>query len=244
MSEIKKPFDIPAHWQWSTFEDIGSWMGGGTPSKRNSSYWEGSIPWVSPKDMKRAEIRDTQDHVTEEAIGASATKMASKDSILFVTRSGILEHSLPTARALADVTINQDLKALTLGDEVDPAFAFYYTRSVEHDILRSCSKDGTTVASLESSRLYKYPIPLPPLHEQRDIVAKIEELFSNLDAGVDGLQTAQKQLERYRLSVLQAAVEGRLTAGWRRENPDVEPADKLLERILEERRDYWEKTYR
>ena len=86
-------------------------------------------------------------------------------------------------------------------------------------------------------------IPLPPLPEQRRIVAKIEELFSNLDAGMDDLQTAQRQLERYRLSVLQAAVEGRLTTAWRRTHAP-EPADALLERILEERRKQWENDYR
>jgi type I restriction enzyme S subunit len=80
----------------------------------------------------------------------------------------------------------------------------------------------------------EYPIGLPPLSEQRRIVTKIEELFSNLDAGMDDLQAAGQQLERYRLSVLQAAVEGRLTADWRRTH-DPEPADRLLERILEER---------
>jgi type I restriction enzyme S subunit len=89
----------------------------------------------------------------------------------------------------------------------------------------------------------EYPIGLPPLSEQRRIVAKIEELFSNLDAGMDDLQAAGQQLERYRLSVLQAAVEGRLTADWRRTH-DPEPADQLLERILEEHRKQWEVEYR
>jgi len=82
MSEINKPFDIPSHWEWSTFADVGSWVGGGTPSKRNSSYWQGTIPWVSPKDMKQAEIRDTQDHVTKDAINASATKMVDRKSVV------------------------------------------------------------------------------------------------------------------------------------------------------------------
>lgn len=243
MTEIEKPFGVPDRWTWSTFEEIGEWNGGGTPSKRKTSYWEGDIPWVSPKDMKRLQISDTQDHVTEKAISESATKMIPKDSILFVTRSGILEHSLPTARARVDVTINQDLKALSLDEHLDPQFVLYYTCAVESQILRACSKDGTTVASLQSSKLYNYPIPVPPLSEQRRIVEKIEELFSNLDTGVANLETAQTQMERYRLSVLQSAVEGRLTADWRRTR-DPEPADQLLERILEERREYWEKTYR
>ena len=89
----------------------------------------------------------------------------------------------------------------------------------------------------------KVEVPLPTLSEQRRIVAKIEELFSDLDAGVADLKRAKKQLQRYRQSVLQAAVEGRLTKAWREER-DAEPADKLLERILEERRAQWEKDYR
>jgi type I restriction enzyme S subunit len=243
MSEIEQPFEIPSHWTWSTFEEIGTWTGGGTPSKRKTSYWEGDIPWVSPKDMKRLEIDDTEDHVTEAAIVDSATKLVPANSLLFVTRSGILERTLPTARASVPVTINQDLKALTLAEGVDPQFLLYYTRGVEHSILRQCSKHGTTVASLESGRLYRYPVPVPSPSEQRRIVAKIEELFSNLDAGMADLQTARQQLERYRLSVLQAAVEGRLTADWRRTH-DPKPAGQLLERILQERREQWEERYR
>lgn len=243
MSDLEKPFEIPEHWHWSTFDEIGEWTGGGTPSKQKTSYWEGDIPWVSPKDMKRLEIDDTQDHVTETALEDSATNRVPADSLLVVTRSGILERTLPTARATVPVTINQDLKALTLSEEINPKFLLHYTRAAERSILRQCSKHGTTVASLESGRLYRFPVPLPPLPEQRRIVAKIEELFTNLDAGRSNLATAEQQLERYRLSVLQAAVEGRLTADWRRTH-DPEPADQLLERILEERRAQWEEDYR
>lgn len=243
MSELEKPFDIPEHWDWSTFDEIGEWTGGGTPSKQKTSYWKGDIPWVSPKDMKRLVIDGTQDHVTETALEDSATNRVPADSLLFVTRSGILERKLPTARAAVSVTINQDLKALDLAEGVDSRFLLYYTRAAERSILRQCSKHGTTVASLESGRLYRFPVPLPPLPEQRRIVAKIEELFSNLDAGMADLQTAGQQLERYRLSVLQAAVEGRLTADWRRTH-DPEPADQLLKRILEKRRKKWEERYK
>jgi type I restriction enzyme S subunit len=240
MSELEKPFEIPEHWDWSTFDEIGEWTGGGTPSKRKTSYWEGDIPWVSPKDMKRLEIDDTQDHVTETALEDSATNRVPEDSLLFVTRSGILERTLPTARATVAVTINQDLKAFTLSEGVDPQFLLYYTRAAERSILRQCSKHGTTVASLESGRLYRFPVPLPAPSEQRRIVAKIEELFSNLDAGMDDLQTAEQQLERYRLSVLQAAVEGRLTADWR-ETHDPEPAEQLHNRIRTEKQRLYDK---
>lgn len=87
-------------------------------------------------------------------------------------------------------------------------------------------------------------IPLPALDIQEQVLAKIEELFSDLDAGVAALERARARLKRYRASVLKAAVEGRLTEKWRAEQKAkgivVEPAAKLLERILAERRKKWE----
>ena len=83
-------------------------------------------------------------------------------------------------------------------------------------------------------------MPVPPINEQHRIVAKIEELFSDLDAGVAALERAKANLKRYRAAVLKSAVEGKLTAAWRAEHPAAEPASALLERILEERRARWE----
>jgi len=88
-------------------------------------------------------------------------------------------------------------------------------------------------------------IPIPPLPEQHRIVAKIEELFSKLDAGVKALEEAKAQLKRYRQSVLKFAVEGRLTAEWREQHKDeLEPAEKLLERIQAERKAKLGKKYK
>ena len=84
------------------------------------------------------------------------------------------------------------------------------------------------------------PLPLPNSSEQRRIVAKLDELFSELDAGVAALERAQAKLKRYRASVLKAAVEGRLTEEWRRKNPPDETGAELLQRILVERRQLWE----
>jgi len=84
------------------------------------------------------------------------------------------------------------------------------------------------------------PIPLAPLPEQRRIVAKIEELFSDLDAGVAALQRAKAKLKRYRAAVLKAAVEGRLTEPWRKKHRPKETGQQLLERILRQRRLKWE----
>lgn len=94
------------------------------------------------------------------------------------------------------------------------------------------------------SQLKGFSFPLPPLPEQQRIVAAIEQQFSRLDAGVAALRRAQAKLKRYRAAVLKAAVEGKLTEVWRAEHPATEPATRLLERILAERRARWEADLR
>jgi type I restriction enzyme, S subunit len=95
---------------------------------------------------------------------------------------------------------------------------------------------GTTRLKLNQSALKEIPLPLPPLAEQRRIVAKIEELFTELDAGIASLRAAQAQLKTYRQALLKHAFEGKLTAAWRAENAEkLEPAAVLLRRIADER---------
>ncbi|SFD43822.1 type I restriction enzyme, S subunit [Thiohalospira halophila DSM 15071] len=95
---------------------------------------------------------------------------------------------------------------------------------------------SVTVKHLSSRTVENIPLPLPPLGEQKRIVAKIEELFSELDDSVANLETARARLQTYRQSLLKNAFEGRLTEQWRRDHADeLESADQLLERIREER---------
>ena len=95
---------------------------------------------------------------------------------------------------------------------------------------------GVNLPRVSVARLAECRFALPPLPEQHRIVAKIESLFAKLDTGVAALKRAEANLKRYRASVLKAAVEGRLTEQWRRENPPEETGEQLLERILVERR--------
>jgi type I restriction enzyme S subunit len=121
-------------------------------------------------------------------------------------------------------------------------YFLYYLRSIEHDWERKST--GTTFSAITGSVLRNQEVPLAPLPEQRRIVDAIETQFTRLDAAVTALERAQANLARYRASVLQAAVEGRLVpteaALARREGRDYEPADVLLDRILEARRAKWE----
>ena len=94
--------------------------------------------------------------------------------------------------------------------------------------------------NLTQGRFLRLPFLLAPSPEQHRIVAKIESLFAKLDEGVAALKRAEANLERYRASVLKAAVEGRLTEEWRKANPPEETGEELLRRILAERRERWE----
>ena len=100
-------------------------------------------------------------------------------------------------------------------------------------------QSGSTRKRISRGNLAKISLPIPPESQQIRIVAEIEKQFSRLDEAVAGLKRAKANLKRYKAAVLKAAVEGKLTEQWRKAHPDVEPASKLLERILGERREKW-----
>lgn len=210
---------LPVGWAETTFADLGRWCGGGTPSKSKAEYWtNGTIPWVSPKDMKTLCIANAEDEITEKALAASATNLIPADSVLMVTRSGILARTLPVAKNVVPVAINQDLKALTPWKGVNPDFVLAMLRWLESPILHRCAKSGTTVSNINFPEFLKYSVPLPPLNEQRRIVAKIEALMTRSARAKEALDAIPALLDRYRQSVLAAAFRGDLTADWRAHN--------------------------
>ncbi len=121
---------------------------------------------------------------------------------------------------------------------IDRRFHYHLLRNSLDDLRRQTH--GSGIVHIVRAKFDETPVVVPPLAEQRRIVAKIEELFSDLDAGVAALERVKANQKRYRAAVLKAAVEGRLTEAWRKRNPAVEPASTLLERILVERRAKWE----
>ena len=117
-------------------------------------------------------------------------------------------------------------------------YAYYFLLSKYQEINTRAKGSGTP--HIDPDLLWNYDFPIPPLNEQKRIVAKIEELFSELDNGITALKTAREQLKVYRQAVLKHAFEGKLTAKWREENADkLESPEQLLARIQEERKDIY-----
>jgi type I restriction enzyme S subunit len=133
--------------------------------------------------------------------------------------------------------VGSTLARLT-SDLVDPSYLYYFVHS-NYGYLNTHTK-GVGIPHIDPVVLANISFLLPPLFEQVRIVTKLEELLSDLDAGVVELKAAQKKLAQYRQSLLKAAVEGVLTAQWRANNKPTETGAQLLERILQERRTRWE----
>jgi type I restriction enzyme S subunit len=129
----------------------------------------------------------------------------------------------------------------TVKDVLCPQYLHYYLnyyRMAGHFI--AVAQHAVNQSSLNQKKINAIKIPLAPLEQQKRIVAEIEKQFSRLDEAVANLKRVKANLKRYKAAVLKSAVEGKLTEEWRNQHPDVEPAEKLLERILAERRKKWQ----
>ena len=235
--DLNQHDEIPPKWvSVKLGEILVDIIGGGTPSRNNPDYWEGDIPWFTVKDMRTRRPPDSIDHISEAAVRESATNIIPADTVIIATRIGLGK----VIRAPFKAAINQDLKALILPEDVSKGYVEYWILSISN-YLESIGS-GTTVKGIRLEQVRSLPFPLAPINEQKRIVAEIEKQFSRLDEAVENLQRVKANLKRYKASVLKAAVEGKLTEQWRVEHPDVEPANKLLERILTERRKKWEEA--
>ena len=178
---------------------IGDWYGGGTPSKDHPEYWaDGTIPWISPKDMGRRIVDSTEDYITEAAVKGSSTKLVPPVSVAMVVRSSILDRILPSALVPVPVALNQDMKAVVPRDGVLPGYIAHILGSNGQAILRAARRTGGSVASIETGRLFGFRIPVPPREVQQEIVRLLDE-FTELEAALEAeLEARRQQYEYYR----------------------------------------------
>ena len=172
------PFEIPENWSWCRLSSFGIFSSGKTPSMQNPDYWNGTVPWVSSKDMKKPVINDSEMHITE--LAAETMQLYPAGTLLLVARSGILRRLLPLCILGVDSTINQDIKAFTLYDTKTSPWIYYAIKAFEPYILKELVKSVTTVESLKFDEFISMLIPIPPEKEQIRIIDALKDALSLL----------------------------------------------------------------
>ena len=190
------PVNNVSKWEKKTIESVcNDIYGGGTPSKSHQEYYKGTIPWVTPKDMKTIMISNSQDHITDEAIAQSTTKVIPKNSVLMVIRSGILKHSLPVAINTVDVAINQDMKAFVTSERIMPEYLLYTFKQLEQSVLSRVR--AVTADNIEFSELKYREIPIPPVELQNRFAVFTKQVNKSklaIQKSLDKLEILQKSL--------------------------------------------------
>jgi len=203
--------EIPQHWTTIRLKYAFRFISGGTPPTGDLRYWNGDLPWVSPKDMKTLYLTDTQDHITEGAVRESATDIVPEGAVLLVMRSGILRHSIPVGVARKRMAINQDLKGLIpRTGELLPEYFARFVEGYQAQLLTEWRKEGATVESLEYGLVANFEMLVPPCNEQRAIAAFLDRETARIDALIGKLRTSIDRLREYRTALISAAVTGKI----------------------------------
>ncbi len=202
--------DIPDHWGLKKLKYEMAFAGGGTPSKSNESYWNGSIPWVSPKDMKTDIVSDAYDHITEQAVSESSTRLVKAGSILMVVRSGILQRTIPIALCDSEVALNQDMKALTPKGSISANYFIQFVKGCENLLLTEWTKKGATVESIEHQFLANSIVPIPPPTVQEEIVDYVRNATAGLDRTIGVARGEISLLLELRTRLISDVVTGKL----------------------------------
>ena len=201
---------VPEHWEVRRLKYAVSFSGGGTPSKTNASFWKGQIPWVSPKDMARNRISDTADHITEDAVAASAAKIVVAGAVLVVVRSGILRRTIPVAINTVPMALNQDMKAMRPRKGIRSEYLRGLIQGNQSFWLREWTKQGATVESIEHRLLANSRIPIPPLSEQRAIARFLDDADRRIRRYIRAKKRLVELLEEERQATIHEAVMGRI----------------------------------
>jgi type I restriction enzyme S subunit len=204
--------DVPAGWKVKKLKFLVRSTGGMTPSKADDAFWRGEIPWVSPKDMKRATIVDTIDHISEDAVVATGIRVVQPPSVLIVVRGMILARAFPVAISAAPLTMNQDMKALTAdARKLDPWFLRYLLIGIEKHVLTSLVEEaGHGTRCLRTDEWENLRVPLPPFDEQQDIKRHLDLALADTDASIDAARRQIDLLREYRTRLIADVVTGKL----------------------------------
>ncbi len=225
-------------WPIVRLGDVARTSSGGTPKRSVPSYYDGDIPWVKSGELGDRVVYETGEKISKVALEQSSAKLFPKGTLCValygatVGKLGILGIKAAT---------NQAVCGIFLPESIDTRFAYRFLESKRGELVEKGKGGAQPNISQEIIRDLEFP--LPPIEEQREIVAEIEKQFTRLDAGVAALRRVQANLKRYRAAVLKAACEGCLVPTEaelaKAEGRTYETGEQLLARILADRRKNW-----
>jgi len=195
----------PRGWKWSCVDKLGNIITGGTPPKSNKQYWDGKIPWVSPKDMKVDRLDKARDHISEEGLKNSSAKLIGPGALLFVVRGMILAHSFPVAINKIELTTNQDMKALVLHNPELADYLLLTFKGLTPALLDAVKTSGHGTKRFTTATLKNWAIPIPPRAEQKRILARVDELMELCDEMEKLIRQRQVKAKRFAEAVVHAA---------------------------------------
>jgi type I restriction enzyme S subunit len=210
---------VPTDWKVAELQDLGSWGGGKTPRRSNEEYWNGETPWVSPKDMGGSVVQRTEDHVTQVALSEENLTVYEPGSVMVVFRSGVLRHTFPVATCNHPFTVNQDMKVLTPGSEVDSRFAFHLIDHLGPVVLQKATKVGTTVESVDTDSFMSLSVGVPRPDEQ----GRIADVLDTVDAAIQETDRVVEKQEQVKTGLLQDLLTRGLDANGRLRDPERKP---------------------
>jgi type I restriction enzyme S subunit len=238
------PYKLPVGWTWAILQDVADIVGGLTKGQKLKAGAETrAVPYLRVANVQRGYLDLTEVKIIEATEQDIQALRLQQGDILFneggdrdkLGRGWIWDSQLPEC-----IHQNHVFRARLVLPEIAPRLISWWGNSFGQKWFMDAGKQSVNLASINLSNLRDFPIPIAPAAEQARIIDALDELLSDLDIGVEALQRAQAKLKQYRATVIKSAVEGRLTAEWRKRNAVTESGSELLERILAERRRLWE----
>ena len=192
-------------WKTVKLGDVCDLVGGGTPSKKNDDYHDGDIPWATVRDMNVEELTVTEHKITELGLKNSSSKVIPANNVIIASRVGLGKVCI----LRQDTAINQDLRGVIpkRENEIDKSFLFYWFKGIANKIIGAGR--GATVQGVTLPFLNSLSFPLPPLAEQKRIVAKLDAAFAEIDAAIEITRQKEEGLEALKSSVLSAELESK-----------------------------------
>jgi type I restriction enzyme S subunit len=219
---------LPKNWIVTELFNVAAWGSGGTPSRANSSYYGGNIPWVKTGELGQRYVLDTEEKITEAGVENSSAKMFRKGSVAVAMYGATIGK---TSILGIDATTNQACGVGMPFDGVTSSeYLYYYLSSQKEDFIEAGK--GGAQPNISQTVIKSWPIPLAPFTEQKRIVDKLDTVLARVDACRERLNRAPLILKRFKQSVLAAATSGKLTEDWRAEQMrDFDWSDESLSSI-------------